>query len=583
MPRLGNRIYLIVFITLFSTQLFWLSASAQTKTTENQIVSQTDNLAYRIFLMNNNTKAAYDLAKKNVKQHPNNLLWLRRLAKTAGWMGKTREALDLWYELAQKEKSPRLAAKEALKLAIAIRDHTMQERIYRLLIQRGYNNRKNWESLANAQEQQGQTTNAINTLRNLPASLKHPSQQLLIAKIKQQAGQSEQAAAILEQHQQRFGRSFELTLQQAGNSFQRGKINTAYQQLLSVKAKAPATENLYWQMLGDAAWYLQDAKQAAQAYRYLYVNGKIDESRLLRLINATEPNHPKLAFKYATQGWQRYHTRPFIILVLSSGVNSGQYDYIDRFIQQLPTAELTHLKQSNFYWYLRAKLFERQKRYRQAQAVYEQAIRRFPNNLQMKADLLWLLIDTNNKTELAKYLLRWQYMLFKTSLLQPAFAVAYDKLGRPDIAIMLFRRIYQANKMDPIWLLNFADVLERHNDHYAARFLQDRAWQLMAKQYHKNGSVSESNTLSDKAVFANLSPRFLPADNTAQMMAYLSNKRNVEALNAMTTWAIDIEHAELAVAVEQYALHDKIRIPTWSQLSVALLRNDQPKIYTMIK
>lgn len=64
--------------------------------------AKTYELAYKVFLINNQVDAAYQLSKAAVGFQPNNILWRKRYAQTALWSGHMETALDQWLYLYNK-------------------------------------------------------------------------------------------------------------------------------------------------------------------------------------------------------------------------------------------------------------------------------------------------------------------------------------------------------------------------------------------------------------------------------------------------------------------------------------------------
>ncbi|MGD9107694.1 MAG: tetratricopeptide repeat protein [Gammaproteobacteria bacterium] len=528
-------------------------------------------LAYQTFLANKNIKHAYLIAKAAVAQRPDDVDWRRRFAQVASWYDKPKVALQQWVYLAEYKKD-REAFDKAITIAHMLHDNQLLAKLYNLKIEYGYGYQDAWKGYITAQESLGEPEKAIQKLKKIIAEKPTLYNLEQLGALYNATGNTAEELKTLQTIKEKFGILPKNALRQAEILYSHGKVKEAHTVLMTAASKAKDEHHEFWQAFGQLAWMLQDKKNAKLAYTKLHEAGKIDQGALINYIQLMEARDKQEAFKLSIQGWNQYHDNYFITQVISLAPELQEWNRLATILGGLSTETKQYLAQLPYYYAVQARLFAHNGESQQAFNIYRQALKKFPEDVDLKIDYLWFLIDYQYKAQLRLTLYLWQYQAMNDMKFIPAYAAGYIMLQQPQDALVLLQLQFAQKQQDYNWLINVADTLDQVNRPIDATRMRQLAWYwLLVANTRKFVPATRKNVVDFARVAMYQAPGNITAQTVAQLSQYASNQ---EADIVLLTWALQLDEYQLAdYAWNYYGINQKIS--PWIQQTIALQNNDR--------
>lgn len=402
-----------------------------------------------------------------------------------------------------------------------------------------------WEALARTQENAQQITQAVATWQYIGKHFNRMSEAIgNQAQILRKNGQSEKALSLLQSHQ----------------------------------ANATASELSFWEIFGDLSWELEQTEHSLSAYRILWESGSTNALVPERLIHLTRNMSGKAEESIAAgeEAYQRLGEARWLLLAMDVANQTGKISDLKRLMKKAASNE-QQFQNVEMYWLMQAQLEIQQKNPKIATSHYQQALLINPQSAIAKEGILWNLIGQNDKPALESYLKMWHHEASQTPSLWSVYAIALTHLGKNKEALAWFERKLRNNPDDYLWLLTYADTLNRAG--YVDKALQQRKYAL----FQLKSRFNQVDNKSEKNVKDLLRPEYL-----ALIRELEGPKYEVSALkNFLAKGYDDPAVQELLVAAHlsqrnissaRYWLLEnhleRQNTPTWQRLNLALAEND---------
>jgi polysaccharide biosynthesis protein PelB len=537
------------------------------------------DLAWQTYLANRQVQAAYVLAKAAVHQQPNNLEWRKRYAQAALWFNKPDIALKQWQVLQKNPKFKKEALQQIVTVAKQLQDYNILMKVYRNELKERPDDLLSWQGYIKALVELGYPDKAVKELETIhaPKLLKFKLTEL--AKLYRALGKHNLERKVLAEFSRLYGVELSNVLRQAEIEYIHGDLKKAYQQLLQFYPKVPANEKKYWQTFADLAWTLQDNPRAQYAYTILYQYHATSEYEVLRLILLSENTKPQLALQAAQKGYAKYKSQILVSALLRIAYDQKKWKLLADTIRHIPHKLITKLEKQPFFWETKAQLAQHQGNTDRAVSLYKTAMRKWPDNMNLKVNFLWFLIDNNQSDILKNTLSQWQALMWREPALKLPFAMAFLKLNKLHTALKLFYQLWPIERNNFRWLLDFADVLQRTNQPTMVPYLRQRALYFLGKTIGQQNTETQEQQLA----LAELATDFLPADITQQIMVGISQRYfNQQSNAAIMAWALSQKNDQLARYVANVSTANQIEVPDWIQLSLAIRQNDREVMQKLI-
>jgi hypothetical protein len=546
-------------------------------------------LSYEIFLAIRNLNDAYLVAESAVTQVPDHLRWRKNLAQVAEWSQHPQVALQQWVFLAKAQNSE-AAWQNVLRLAPGLQDDDSLILALQRDVERSLLSTEKLQRLIAAYEAAGRTDEGVKFLERLDRQ--RPSKMLLeqIAVMYEHLGNNDNTLQTYAHLEKRYGASPELAMKQASLLYVQGKPEAAFTTLAAVRNLASQRDSAFWQLFGDLAWQLQHRPEALAAYQKLLDAEVFNESNVERLIVLKRPDHHEEALKLGLLGWQRFHKPQFLLPVLESYTQHLEWRRAAALFESMSTAELKLFSDIPHFWILRGQTWQAVGRPAAALADYLQALRINSSSGELRASVLWLLVDQKNQSELRKYLRLWRADAETNPALWAVFAAGYTTLGEVRLALPFYAKEVAQHKVDYLWLLSYADALEAAERPDFAWRVRRYAWLDLRRQ---GANVTADQSLLE--AYTKLALQQAPGDPAAALLRELlrqgqhgdGDKDKPSPINASTnelvlSWMLPNEQFDAARMWLWKNYAGQLARPAWAEVTLALASNDTEQLQQLL-
>lgn len=340
----------------------------------------------------------------------------------------------------------------------------------------------------------------------------------------------------------------------------------------------------YWRLLGDLAWHRNDMATVVNAYGWLKRNDHLDDTRGPRLaIAALRQGDKQLALSATASSWHRYHQPGTIVNLLGIAESSNDYPFMAK-VFSLANERANMFNDSAEYWSDRGDYLSTLGHYGKARLAYRKALKISPGDGQIRAALLYALIGAGDNKQLSGELKRWHAYAADDSRLWEPYAIGYAQLGLTRAALPWFYRYGKAHPKNYLWLLDYADALDKAELRADAYKIRRYALLHLRPKVIVQASHAESRAKrqrDNRVLLAQQS--LLGGASNVNWLKHVLRTRNVEKLGPVDTeLLIDWHLAESQPAYARFwllrARMKRLKSPAYQQLAVALASNDHRAI-----
>ncbi len=537
------------------------------------------DLSYKIYLANGNTLSAFNIAYSAVRQLPTNIVWRERLAKVGVWAGKHEVVYQQLLYLLQVKPSDELYKKLTTSLKTS-KDANIYVKRLQNTLKRNPNNPTAWQALIAMHEQIGQPKLTLKTLQHAQPYVDPKLYYSTSAEVYFNLGELsavKKALQSLEHHGGLTPKQLTMLMSIYQNQ---GQIKQAYQHLLKNKKTLKTDDATYWQNLASFAWLLQHKDMARNAYLKVIRLNKATSDDYSRAITLTQDSHPDQAFKLAKQSWQKYPNSTSALAVISTASTLKQWHYLQGFFKHIPTPVKKQLHANLSYWTSQGNMwFELGNRHK-AEYFYQRAFNQFPDNINLKVDYLWLLVNMKDKVRTAKQLQGTASILKQTPALWAPTAAGLLLLGNYSQALTIFQWQLNTKFDDYRWLIDLADTLDALGMKNQAHLVKLQAWHYLQKDLRQHQHPLDNEMLYAYLVLA---PYGGHIDSIMTDFKYLlAQAPNQRVYDKALNYAIEQQYFELADYLANSYKNSKLHVPPNIKIALAIHNYDTDEMASVI-
>lgn len=460
----------------------------------------------RLYRIDNNTKKAEEQFQEAVKQEPNSEDALTTLAYLYNESGETQRALQLLVNVPEAERTGKLDS--ALGYTYE-QQHDYKKAVdaYRKAIDQDKDNLDYMRSLAQNLMNDGQTTAALDEYRAIvDADPQDPQSYMRMAEIYRRNGQFDKALDALNRAQENVQDSLEVPYNKAVIYQAQGKFDEAVQILQNLVQKTEKSEGdysageknnraIFLERLGGIYRDQNKNDLAAQIFKQMLPLGDDNGIRGYQELIETYRNAKQWPQATATaqEAVNKYPKDRMLKLTLAQqladnghgdeglaearkllkGTNDDRETYLaianiegrlkkwkeadDDLNKALQMSEKP--EDRDYALFIEASLFERQKKYDQAESIFRRLLDRDPNNAMVLNYLGYMLADRGYKLDEALALLKKAIQLDpQNGAYLDSIGWAYFKSGQYDLAEENLRRAIDRTNADPTIFDHLGDV-----------------------------------------------------------------------------------------------------------------------------
>lgn len=434
-------------------------------------------LGYEAFIGNRNLEDAWRVADFAVRQAPQSTAWRLRLARAAEWSGRPQQALAQWTWLLDEGRDLSsadhdAAAQSILRIAPGLFDDLALQKGLRYELRRRPGTPALLRALIESYEHVGQPEEGIAVMKQIVRKTPDPGSLQALFELARRAGNIDLAISSGNELIDRYGLTRERSMQLATLYVGQSQIAAAWAVLNKAQTEVPASDAVFWRLLGDLSLRLQHTANARNAYDKLVrldASTQEDHDALIELLAESNPGAgADLALKAA----ERFDNWQTLLRGLELRNEAGPANLSWQTFRKLAPHWLERSENSVRFLSLRADAARAmglgQETLRDLTRILELA----PTDTSARTNLLWQLADSNKRAALQNLLTAHEQDWAQDAAIHDALAAAWLNLSAPHIALQRYLTPHlQAHRDDYLWLMTYADALEQDRQ-------SDLAWSL---------------------------------------------------------------------------------------------------------
>ena len=549
------------------------AAKLMEQSQESTYVPAHLDLAYAAFLGNRDLLRAFDAASIAVEHEPDSPLWRERLAQISEWTAHPEVAMAQWRWLALHQ-GKESAWQSWMRLAGGLFDYAAQI-IGLQHMSRGKDDRYA-RKIVKLYEDIGQPEDALAWLKKQGDLSRHPDLLLLQAEVLAHMGRDAEAISAYKQYLGQNAASPDLAVTISGMMMRAGLYQDAFEVLKKSQVQAKPKDQSFWLNLGELAWQLKEDEETIVAYRMLSDSPDAEQFEQQRLFLALKRKNPRLAAQTAERYWLKSAHIELFMDAARTYAELNDWQEVERLYEK---AQNFDDYRGNFQFVeLRAEMYQHAGNYAAALQDREFLVRHYPGTSGVVESLLWLLMDAHQYEKLQYYMQKWARLIGRTPGLWDVYAAGQLALGRPDDALIVYKRIAKSHLRDDLWMLNYAATLEAAGQTDQAWKIRRRIWQQRLVRQDRNAWLDLQGNARDIEAL-----RLLLLDEPALGQGVLwkllregtpALKQNSQFVELAAAWLNDRDQddATRSWLIHRYA--SWLNTPLGARISDALARQD---------
>ena len=551
-------------------------------------------LAWQTFAAASDLKAALLVADAALVAQPQSAVWLERKAQVAEWAGLSQQALAAWVELLKRGASQRALA-NVFRLSPMLYDDDALLAAWSALARQRRLSAEETAKVIEVYERLGSVDRALAFLHQLPAAQPDASAttrtfwQSLEAQLLERAGRPGEAIALLDRlRPEGLVRGDALRLAQL--QLRRGDLSLAMRALQAVKRQPDASDDDYWGLLADVAFEAGDRDVAMHALDKQIAAGKPQAYQAERAIRLRlDAGRGPEALALAAQLYRRFPVDAIVYAWLDGVAQQKSPVGLRDLLAALQPEHRRLLEVSPLFLERRAGLYSRLGDIQLALRDYRQSLALRPDDLATRVSYWWLLIDQQNtrslRTELAQ--------LGASARRDPAYAevmsAAWQLLNEPRLALALMQPLSPAHSNDFLWLMNYADVLQRAGREAPALRVRRHAWLLAQRAAARPADREQARQAL--LVQLRLAASFAGGEQKSRLWRALgdllanpgdSAELNRQAQEMVGAWLLSEGRFDTAQRWLWQQQAKRMTMPAYQELALALSQNDLPMLARLL-
>lgn len=390
------------------------------------------------------TKGALEELLLLLQQTPDDRALRRKAAQLAEWSGDFKTALTQWIWLSDEDPFGS-DARQGLLLAKQLADH---QAVLDLLLRRSQRralSEQELKELVLRYQLLKQPQQAIERLTQLRRQ--YPQQHSIydhLLALYHGEDNLRDALSLLMDMEIQFGVVQSDLIKKARLLMDLGHMRSAWILLKGIEEHVSKERSEFWHLYADIAMRLEKKEVAKRSYAVLSEQNKIDQYESYQYLVLLQPDLTTEEFiKLSEHFWARFKEPSFLLLAMDSAHRHGLWAVLQRLLSSEASPPQLLSKNAS-YWLIKSALAQHQGYFFQAKYALRKAVKLNPL---FEKDLLWLLINLDDKAGLRTLLLRLRKDVGQRSELWPVMASAYLHLQRPKEALIWYRKSVPYSKV----------------------------------------------------------------------------------------------------------------------------------------
>ena len=553
-------------------------------------------LAWDTFAAAGDLPEALKITEVALLAQPDSNSWLERKAQASEWAGMAPQALKVWLALMKRGASERALASVFRLSPMLYDDDALLAAWLALARQRTLTDDEAAKVVA-VYERLGSVQGALNFVSTLrgkvsaggPTAAHWTS---LEAQLLDRAGRSDEAIALLESSRP-AGLDKGDAMRLAGLYLRKAQLSLALRALQAAQLDVSAAfDTDYWGLLADIAYEIGNYPAAETALDELLAKGRpasyqAERAVRLRLTEGQDTPRNADALRLAARLYARFPDDNLAFAWLDAVGNQKTPTGLRVLLGALLPAHRQALEKSPAFLERRAGLYARLGStidLSLARQDYLLSLGLRPDHAPTRTAYWWLLVDQQDSRGLRRELSQVDRNVLKNPTYADVLSAAWQLLDEPRRALALMQPLARNRSKDFLWLMTYADVLDRSGYAPAALRTRRHAWLLLGSQTAHNAAKPLDAERARQALLAQLrlASDFAGGEEKVRLWRALGR------LAARTTDPIEKRQADEMVAAwllsegrfdtaqrwlwQQQAA--RVATPAYQAMAVALSQND---------
>ncbi|WP_250510463.1 tetratricopeptide repeat protein [Caballeronia sp. GACF4] len=434
-------------------------------------------LLYQSFLESNDLQNAQRVASEQVEKNPGSTVWTKRLAQVSEWNHASPLALKMWLAYAQATHDPE-GWKNVMRLAPMLND----DNAYLAALIQASNaapaDLKLLDSVVAAYERLGRPDDALAFLRTRQRTISNEAIVLRLGQLAERSGHDDEALAAYRALNKRNPANTQYALRTASLLYRHGDYKGALDALLAARQGARNDDILFWCNAAQLARLLQRDDIANDAYKHLLASGEATPEDLSAMTYFYDA-YPVDAARTSELQYRRDRSPRSLESAVHYHTDAEQYDRADALLKSLSPEQLAVASESPSFLRIRAEYYRQTNRPLDALADLQHAVTLPGAALDLRAALLWTLVDYGTDAQLHDALKPWRDTPAQEPALWGPLAAAYMRLNKPEAALKYLRLQAASASRDPLWQLSYAEAQEMAGRSDLAWSIRRNVWRQM--------------------------------------------------------------------------------------------------------
>lgn len=445
-------------------------------------------LVYQSFVETHDLDNAQRIATEKVTKDPRSTVWLKRLAQVAEWNNGAPLALKTWLAYAQLTNDPE-GWKNVLRLAPMLDDDNAYLAGIVWKARGSPDNLKLVDEVTATYERLGRPADAFAFLRSLPRGRESIAIDERSAALAERAGYDDQAIALYRRLQQRDPHNTGYALHTASLLYRHDDQVGAFAALGVARDYATDSNVEFWRNYGQLARLLELDSAANEAYKHLLASRQATPEDLEAMTYFYDP-YPIDAGRTSELQYERDHTPRALQSAIYYYTEAGAMDRIATLLTSLTDDQRTAAEATPGFLGVRAEYYRQIGQPTDALHDLQRAVNLPGATDDLRASLLWTLVDYGNDSDVREALARWRAESETTASLWGPYAAGEMRLNRPVAALRYLRRQTATLSRDPLWQLTYADAQEMVGRRDLAWTIRRSVWREMQNE---EGAVANAH------------------------------------------------------------------------------------------
>lgn len=534
-----------------------------------------------------NVEAALSFALRKVKLNPSNLKARKQLAQIARWAGDTETSMLQWQWLYESTGDD-AALTQALELSQGFFRADITVQLLDSVGKRKPLDQQQLDTWFQALEASGLEDAGERHLTTY--LLRWPKQKpawLYLLQAQHQNGHLEAAITTLQTMKRHFGiNASEHQIQKIQYWLLLGEPEKAWIIAQNARPEIKSDDIIFWRYYAKLAMLLGKEQALADSYQILLQAGAANREQINWLLGF-DPNRDEDMFtQLALSAWRKLGLPNFLLDAVVFQIDKMNWDKA-RQLMQLSEGKSTDFEAIPRYWTAKSRLAQNLGNQDLAKVYLTRALALSPDSIDIKATLLWFLIDSGDRNQLKNMLNHQQPTAEQYPVLWQPMAAGYRYLHQPARALFWYQKLIQQQPDDYLLLLAYADTLDEIGGKKAARLIRrDTLAKIRpTKELHLD-EQSAAETLDLRRQYAWLIRDHLGTEAGNRWLKWLNQQNTLTSAiyeEYRISWYLARNRDQQARYHLLHTQNRNLQLPAWQELAVALKNNELEKVHKVLQ